>query len=402
MSGPALAREGRGARAARARQRRSAARSRPGARSPAPLVTELAHDGDPRPRAVLATLGPAPGRRHRQPRQHLQPRGRRDRRRRRSRAGELLLAPARAMVAQRALRCRHATTCGSSPARFGAESRDARRGALAFEPRDRVERRGDGRHERPARRLPDADRQPRGRHAARARARCARPTSSPARTRARTKVLLDRYGVSARARRYHEHNERARAAELVERMRDGRGRRARHRRRHAAGQRPGLRARAGVRRRRARGRGAARGRARRSPRSSRAGCRPRRWRFVGFLPRKRGRARGGASRRPRRSSRSSRRAGSAASLAVLAALDPERPVAVCRELTKLHEEVVRGHGRRARRALRRREAPRGEVVLVVGGAPADGRRARRRRSTRCAGWSTRARGRDPPPASSPS
>ncbi len=31
-----------------------------------------------------------------------------------------------------------------------------------------------------------------------------------------------------------------------------------------------------------------------------------------------------------------------ASLAVLAELDPERPVAVCRELTKLHEEIVRG------------------------------------------------------------
>ena len=43
---------------------------------------------------------------------------------------------------------------------------------------------GRRRHERPARRLPDADREPRGRHAARARARCATPTSSPARTRA--------------------------------------------------------------------------------------------------------------------------------------------------------------------------------------------------------------------------
>ncbi len=32
----------------------------------------------------------------------------------------------------------------------------------------------------------------------------------------------------------------------------------------------------------------------------------------------------------------------AASLQVLAELDPERPVAVCRELTKLHEEIVRG------------------------------------------------------------
>ena len=38
----------------------------------------------------------------------------------------------------------------------------------------------------------------------------------------RTRVLLDRYGVSARLVSYHEHNEQARAAELVGRMRDGR------------------------------------------------------------------------------------------------------------------------------------------------------------------------------------
>ena len=58
-----------------------------------------------------------------------------------------------------------------------------------------------------------------------------------------------------------------------------------------------------------------------------------------------------------------------ASLAVLAELDPERPVAVCRELTKLHEEVVRGSA--AELAARYAdEAPRGEIVLVIGGAPA--------------------------------
>ena len=65
----------------------------------------------------------------------------------------------------------------------------------------------------------------------------------------------------------------------------------------------------------------------------------------------------------------------AASLAVLAELDPERPVAVCRELTKLHEEVVRGSA--AELAERyAAEPPRGEVVLVIGGAPA-GARGRR-------------------------
>jgi 16S rRNA (cytidine1402-2'-O)-methyltransferase len=91
-----------------------------------------------------------------------------------------------------------------------------------------------------------------------------------------------------------------------------------------------------------------------------------RWRFAGFLPRKRSeleQAFGGpetlvAFESPRRV---------AASLAVLAELDPERPVAVCRELTKLHEEVVRGSARELAERYAS-EPPRGEVVLVVGAA----------------------------------
>jgi 16S rRNA (cytidine1402-2'-O)-methyltransferase len=59
----------------------------------------------------------------------------------------------------------------------------------------------------------------------------------------------------------------------------------------------------------------------------------------------------------------------AATLAELAALQPERPVAVVRELTKLHEEVWRGTLGDAAHAFGSREV-RGEVVLVVGGAPA--------------------------------
>jgi len=43
-----------------------------------------------------------------------------------------------------------------------------------------------------------------------------------------------------------------------------------------------------------------------------------------------------------------------------------RPLAVCRELTKLHEEVFRGT---ASQALERFDSPRGEVVLVVEGRP---------------------------------
>jgi 16S rRNA (cytidine1402-2'-O)-methyltransferase len=49
-------------------------------------------------------------------------------------------------------------------------------------------------------------------------------------------------------------------------------------------------------------------------------------------------------------------------------VDPDRPVVVCRELTKLHEEIVRGDA--SSLAARYADAPpRGEVVLVVGGAP---------------------------------
>ena len=54
-----------------------------------------------------------------------------------------------------------------------------------------------------------------------------------------------------------------------------------------------------------------------------------------------------------------------ATLALLAEVDPERQAAVCRELTKVHEEVVRGTA--AELAARYRDAPpKGEVVLVLG------------------------------------
>ena len=53
-----------------------------------------------------------------------------------------------------------------------------------------------------------------------------------------------------------------------------------------------------------------------------------------------------------------------ASLACLAAAYPDRPVAVCRELTKRFEEVVRG--RAADVAERFSTAPKGEVTIVIG------------------------------------
>ncbi|MFM8562139.1 MAG: 16S rRNA (cytidine(1402)-2'-O)-methyltransferase [Solirubrobacterales bacterium] len=92
------------------------------------------------------------------------------------------------------------------------------------------------------------------------------------------------------------------------------------------------------------------------------------WRFVGFLPRKRGELLEllenaetlVAFESPRRA---------ATTLALLAALDAERPVALCRELTKRFEEVVRGSAAE----LAERYAttpPKGEVVLVIGAAEA--------------------------------
>lgn len=92
-----------------------------------------------------------------------------------------------------------------------------------------------------------------------------------------------------------------------------------------------------------------------------------RWCFVGFLPRKRGQRERMlaetaetlvAFESPRRLP---------TTLELLAHVDPQRPAAVCRELTKLHEEVARGSA--AELAERYRERPpKGEVVLVVGPA----------------------------------
>lgn len=91
-----------------------------------------------------------------------------------------------------------------------------------------------------------------------------------------------------------------------------------------------------------------------------------RWRFVGFAPRKAEAAAAlllddettVAFEAPGRV---------AATLAAIAAADPERPVTVARELTKLHEEIVQGPA--AELAARYAAAPpKGEVTLVVAGA----------------------------------
>jgi 16S rRNA (cytidine1402-2'-O)-methyltransferase len=183
----------------------------------------------------------------------------------------------------------------------------------------------------------------------------------------RTRVLLDRYGVSATLVSYHEHNEQARSSELVARMRDG----AVVALCSDAGMPlvsdPGyvlvqacVAAGLGVEVLPGPSAALAALVASALPADT--------WRFVGFLPRKKGELTAllGAPETivgfesPRRV---------AATLAALADLDPERPVAVCRELTKLHEEVVRGRASDLAARYAKEDA-RGEVVLVFGGAPA--------------------------------
>jgi 16S rRNA (cytidine1402-2'-O)-methyltransferase len=183
----------------------------------------------------------------------------------------------------------------------------------------------------------------------------------------RTRVLLERYGVSAKLVSYHEHNEAARAAQLVERM--------------SAGDVVALVSDAGtplvsdpgfvlVRACVAAGLAVE---VLPGPSAAMsalvASALPSdRWTFVGYLPRKKG-AFAELFRAPETIVAFESPNRVAASLAALAAVDGERPVVVCRELTKLHEEIVRGSA--AELAARyAEEPPRGEVVLVFGGAPA--------------------------------
>jgi 16S rRNA (cytidine1402-2'-O)-methyltransferase len=184
----------------------------------------------------------------------------------------------------------------------------------------------------------------------------------------RTRTLLDRYGVSSELLSYHEHNERERASELVRRMQAG----ANVALVSDAGMPlvsdPGFLlvqacVAAGLAVEVLPGPSAALA-------ALVASALPaERWRFAGFLPRKKGELRTAFStletlvafESPKRV---------AASLAVLAEVDPERPVAVCRELTKLHETILRGTlAELAEAAASGAIPPRGEFALVVGSWP---------------------------------
>ncbi len=181
-----------------------------------------------------------------------------------------------------------------------------------------------------------------------------------------TRGLLDRHGIEARTISYHEHNERSRAGELVERI--------------AAGAVVALVSDAGMPLvsdpgfavvQAAIGAGVE---VEVLPGPSAvlvalvaSGLPGESWRFAGFLPRKSGELREllrtatettVAFESPKRVGRT---------LALLAEIDPARQVAVCRELTKLHEEVVRGTA--AELAERFAVgAVKGEIVLVLAAA----------------------------------
>ena len=186
----------------------------------------------------------------------------------------------------------------------------------------------------------------------------------------RTQILLRRHDIRARLVSYHEHNEAARTAEIVPLLR--------------AGERVALLSDAGL------------------PAISDPGARlvraaledgvavtvlpgasavetalvasglvGDRYQFLGYLPR-RGRELAGlweelaAWPHPAVAFESPNRL--PATLRSLAAAQPEHPVAVCRELTKRFEEVVRGSA--AELAERFREPPKGEITLVLGGVAA--------------------------------
>jgi 16S rRNA (cytidine1402-2'-O)-methyltransferase len=185
-----------------------------------------------------------------------------------------------------------------------------------------------------------------------------------------TKRLLDRHDIGTRTVSLHEYNERARAADLVQRIRDG----AVVALVSDAGtpliSDPGfalvqacLAADVPVE--------VLPGPSAVVTALVASGLPAEHWRFAGFLPRARGELMAllegttetlVAFESPKRL---------AATLELLATGDPQRQVAVCRELTKLHEEIRRGPATELSQYYTQNPA-RGEVVLVVGAAAPEG------------------------------
>jgi 16S rRNA (cytidine1402-2'-O)-methyltransferase len=186
----------------------------------------------------------------------------------------------------------------------------------------------------------------------------------------RTKILLERHGIETKLLSYHEHNEAERTAQVLPRL--------------ASGERIALTCDAGLP-------GVSDPGARLIAAALEAGVPVtvlpgpsaaetalvasgllgEQYRFLGYLPRGE-KARAalweelGHWPHPAVAFESPQRL--PASLASLAARWPERAVAVCRELTKRFEEVVRGTA--AEVAAQFAEPPKGEITVVFGGATA--------------------------------
>lgn len=186
-----------------------------------------------------------------------------------------------------------------------------------------------------------------------------------------TRKLLDRHGIEARTLSYHEHNEAARVAEILPRL--------------EAGERIALVSDAGL--------PAINDPGARLVRAAldaglpvtvlpgpsaietalvASGLAGERYQFLGYLPRTE------KARRtlwkelagwpyPAVAFESPKRL--PATLASLARFDPERQVAVCRELSKRFEEIARGSA--VELAQRFADAPKGEITLVLGPAAAE-------------------------------
>ena len=185
--------------------------------------------------------------------------------------------------------------------------------------------------------------------------------------------LLDHYGIAVATISYHEHNERERAAELVARLEQG----ARIALISDAGMPaisdPGYRVvrlalERGVRVIPIPGASAV------TTALAVSGLPTDDFRFRGFLP-----PRSGARRTMLEALRDSETTEIfyeaphrlAESLAdIEAALGPERPLVIARELTKVHEEFLRGGAAEVRASLAQRGEARGEFVLLIGKAPA--------------------------------
>ncbi|CAB4909797.1 unannotated protein [freshwater metagenome] len=181
-----------------------------------------------------------------------------------------------------------------------------------------------------------------------------------------TRRLLDRHGIRQRTVSLHEHNEAERSGELLDRVRAGEvvalvsdagmpvvsdpgGRLV------AAARDAGLPVEVLP------------GASAPVTAIATAGIVADRWRFVGFLPR-RGDDVVALLAHPETSVAFESPNRLVATLRALEAVDPARLVAVCRELTKLHEEVVRGAVAEVADRFAQ-SGVRGEVTLVVAGVP---------------------------------